>query len=130
MDFENVKLAAEHMKQAERLLSRGPFGYYLVEMSAAYDLLMNRFAPFKVGDQAHLAADIALGPNSGWHHWRHFFKKGQPCRVVSAECGSHGFRFGIQFDADTDERKATFTVNEADLVMPNTEAKGPRSGPA
>ena len=47
------------MRVAQEMLSGGPLDYYLTEMAAAHELLMTRYAPFKVGDRVRLA-DTAL----------------------------------------------------------------------
>lgn len=98
MKVDTVRRAAVLMRQAADLLNGGPLEYYLTELAAAHDLLMDRFAPFKVGDRVKLTKS----PDApGWTHCRHFLVPGALGTVMFAECGSRGFMFFITFDDDS-----------------------------
>jgi hypothetical protein len=106
IDIEHVREAAKKLQDAMNMLSRGPSGFYLEELVAAHDLLMGRFAPFKVGDRVRLLKAPDLKPVSacqqhGWWHCRHFLVPGAAGVVREAECGSKGFRFGVVFDSES-----------------------------
>ena len=101
MSSENIRRAAELMEQAHALLACGPLNYYLTEMAAAHDLLMSRFAPFKVGDRVTLAKVPDYEDAPGWRHCEHFLIVGATATVKEAECGSRGFRFAVEFDDDS-----------------------------
>ena len=123
MNSDTVKRAAALMREANDLLARGPLDYYLTEMTAAYDLLMQRFSPFKVGDKVQLAKAPAIEPISGWRAWQHLMHEGATGRVVCAECGSQGFMFGVVWDADTDSNPGQFKLAEH-YLQPNVRHEG------
>ena len=106
MNVDNILKAAEYISKGTSLLSAGPLSFYLTELVAAHDLLMERFAPFHVGDRVRLkkAPDFDSAP--GWLHYSHFLVPGTMATVGTAECGSRGFRFGVAFDDESwvDER--------------------------
>ena len=117
MNLDNVRKAASLMREAQDLLSAGPLDYYLTEMAAAHELLMTRFAPFKVGDRVRLRAapEIAEDVRPGWLGWKYLLVAGAAGTVVRADCGSRGFSFGVVFDADTSRNKGEFTFSDEDL---------------
>lgn len=103
MDIEDIKRAASLIKEAEGILAKGPLNYYLEEMAASYEMLMKRYAPFKVGDRVALSVtpNITRETACGWMGSKHFLKKASQGRVVTAECGLSGFTFGVEFDDET-----------------------------
>ena len=124
MSSENIRRAAELMEQAHTLLARGPLAYYLTEMAAAHDLLMSRFSPLKVGDRVTLAKVPDYETAPGWQHCAHFLVVGATGVVKAAECGSRGFRFGVEFDDDSwidntghERAKGTVVFREPDNRM-------------
>jgi hypothetical protein len=112
MELDKVRIAAKLLTQAQDILSGGPLEYYLTELAAAHDLLMTRYAPFKVGDRVRLKAapEITESVRPGWMHYKTLLVAGALGVVSTASCGSRGFVFDIIFDAD--ERKAKFAFNE------------------
>lgn len=128
MNFaDRVSKAALLMDEAHELLRKGPLSFYLREMSAAYELLMSRYAPFKVGDRVKLAKTPDITPEHapGWMSCRHFLVQGAIATVSDARCGEGGFRFDVMFDGETwldregverpISEKHTFTFREASL---------------
>jgi hypothetical protein len=101
LKIEPVKKAAALMREAMSHLSGGPLEFYLEEMAACYDLLLERFAPFKDGDRVELAVTPDFDTAPGWTCCKHFLVKGAKGYVREATCGKGGFRFGVVFDDDT-----------------------------
>lgn len=103
MNIGPVKEAAKLMREAMSHLANGPLEFYLEEMAACYDLLMTRYAPFKVGDRVELSCTPNITPQTahGWMACKHFLVEGSKGTVREATCGSGGFRFGIVFDDDS-----------------------------
>jgi hypothetical protein len=103
MDIRNISRAADLMREAQSVLGSGPLDFYLCELAASYNLLMERFAPFKVGDRVALSRtpNITSETAPGWMSCRHFLVKGATGTVKEANCGQGGFRFGIVFDDDS-----------------------------
>lgn len=96
-----IEEAAGHMQKGFDILNRGPLSFYLRELAAAYALLMDRFAPLKVGDRCALKETLDLDKDSGWYPHRHFLIAGSKGTVVEADCGSNGFIFDVHFDNET-----------------------------
>ena len=103
MRIENIKKATGLLREGMDLLASGPLDYYLTELAAAHELLMSRYAPFKVGDKVELAVTPTINEETdwGWLRSKHFLRKGAKGVVVSATCGTRGFRFGVVFDEET-----------------------------
>ena len=117
MDLDRVRKAAKMMREAQDLLSAGPLDFYLTEMAAAHELLMTRYAPFKVGDRVRLKAapEITENVRPGWLGWKSLLVAAAAGTVVRADCGSRGFTFSVVFDADTSRSRAEFMFIEDDL---------------
>lgn len=117
MDLDRVRKAAKMMREANDLLSAGPLDFYLTEMAAAHELLMTRYAPFKIGDRVRLKAapEITENVRPGWLGWKSLLVAGAPGFVVRADCGSGGFSFRVVFDADTRRNRGEFMFGENDL---------------
>ena len=115
MNLDKVRKAAKMMRDAQDILSGGPLDYYLTELAAAHELLMTQYAPFKVGDRVRLKAtpEITETVRDGWLHYKTLLVAGAVGVVVTADCGSRGFMFGIMFDAD--ERKKQFAFSDGAL---------------
>jgi len=101
VDIEHVRKAAHKLKEAMDLFGRGPLDYYLSELVAAHDLLISRFAPFKVGDRVRLTKVPDFEKAPGWAPSKHFLVVGAHATVVNVECGSGGFRFDVLFDDES-----------------------------
>ena len=115
MDVDKVRKAAKMMREAQDILSGGPLDYYLLELASAHDLLMTRYAPFKVGDRVRLKAapEITESVRFGWLSHKTLLVAGAAGVVVTATCGSRGFMFGVMFDAD--ERRGQFAFSDGEL---------------
>lgn len=103
-DFsERVRKATTMMDEAHQLLRYGGLEYHLREMAAAYELLMNRFAPFKIGDRVKLTKAPVINEKEawGWLGSKHFLVPGALATVVESRCGEKGFVFGVTFDRET-----------------------------
>jgi hypothetical protein len=101
MNIAKLREAAKALRSAMHLFDDGPLEYYLLELSAAYDLLMSRYAPFKVGDRVWLRRAPDFNEFPGWRGCEHFLIAGAKGEVRTAECGSSGFRFGVVFDEES-----------------------------
>ena len=128
MNPDNVKKAAHHITQAMDLLARGPLDFYLKELAGAYEFMMARCCPFKVGDEVELAPIINKTKNCDWMGSKNFLVAGAAGRIESAECGSKGFTFevtfydeswigqdGVKHPIDEDKRH-TFIFDEFSLI--------------
>ena len=114
MDLDRIRKAARMMREAQEMLSGGPLDFYLTEMAAAYELLMTRYAPFRVGDRVRLKAapEITNKVRPSWLYWKLLIVPGAQGVVVSADCGTDGFRFGVKFDGG---HGGAFVFGEGDL---------------
>jgi hypothetical protein len=101
MDIDHVRKAADKLKEAMEMFGHGPLDYYLRELVAAHDMLMSRFAPFKVGDRVVLKNAPNFEAAPGWTNCRHFLVPGAAGTVVDAGCGQDGFRFDVLFDDES-----------------------------
>lgn len=84
-----------------RILSSGPLDYTLQKLTKAHEVLMTRFAPFKVGDRVALRRAPDMDSNHGWRHCRHFLIPGAVGTVRSADCSLAG---NLIFDVDFDHQ--------------------------
>ncbi len=98
--FENFTKAMEKITEAQNLLQRGPCSYYVNEITGAYEYLMERFCPFKVGDRVMLKHSPYPMPY-GWVGSAHFLVSGSIATIHSTECGPTGFVFGVEFDDES-----------------------------
>lgn len=103
MDIQNVKDGFSLIEEGMSKLSRGSLHFYLDELTACYDLLINKYAPFKVDDIVILTRtpEISNEVSHGWMGAKHFLIKGARGRIQSVSCGSRGFRFDVIFDNET-----------------------------
>ena len=131
MDIAKVTRGADLLRQAMDTLNSGPLDFYLKELVAAHNLLMERFAPFKIGDKVRLTHTpvITEKVSYGWLGHKHFLVEGATGVVRDAGCGSRGFWFRVAFDEQswihyqTKERnlvpeddRGLFTFGEHDLA--------------
>lgn len=116
MNIKNVKEAAKAFETATRLLAAGPMEYYLTELTAAHDMLIERFSPYKVGDKVKLAYTFSLKPQSGWYPFRELLVEDEVFVITEVEAGSKGFRYlACHYDDSDDKNPPNFTLYEADL---------------
>jgi hypothetical protein len=80
---EKVRQLVEAYKEFSKL-NVWDIGWNLDQLVASYDLLMSRFAPFKVGDRVALAKTPNITQESapGWMRSKHFLVKGAEGTVV------------------------------------------------
>lgn len=119
--FENFTKAMEKITEAQRLLERGPSSYYVNEITGAYKYLMDRFAPFKVGDRVMLKEQPMPMP-SGWSGSAHFLKRGALATVREIECGSKGFTVQVIFD-DESWIKENWATKEKEVIPMEEDGK-------
>lgn len=120
--FENFTAAMEKITEAQRLLERGPASYYVNEITGAYEYLMDRFAPFKVGDRVMLKEAPDLDFNSGWWSSKHFLIRGALATVKTIECGPKGFTVQVIFD-DESWIKEDFATKTKEVVLMEKDRK-------
>ena len=100
MDYANVKDAFAKIKAGMSTLGHGPIDWYVDNLIAAYDLILNRFSPYKVGDRVTLREPH---PAPGdWQHSKHFLVPGEPATVESIEVRHDGkIAYYCVFDNET-----------------------------
>ena len=98
-DFkEGLKKIAEGYQQ----MNGGPASYTLDVLLAAYDALINDYAPFKVGQRIELKKAVDFDKCPGWSGREHWMTPGARGIVRDVSCDSHGvLSFGIHFDNET-----------------------------
>lgn len=102
--IEQVKDGIKKIQDGFSQINCGPVGYTLDVLLAAYDTLINKYAPFKVGDRVELLTTpkSANDKSSGWWHCRHFMVPGNTATVRTVSCSSDGLlRFDVEFDRET-----------------------------
>lgn len=103
MNAKNVKEAMELIDKGIGMLRRGPFDFYMQRLTDCYDLLIERFAPFKVGDRVLLTRTPEINEKTapGWIGSKHFLVKGAIGTVREVYCDGKEFGFQIEFDDET-----------------------------
>ena len=102
MEHDDIIEGIKLIEQGLSKFQSGPIDYYLKKLFKAREVLLTRFAPFKVGDRVTLSGPLVIEPNSGWNHCRHFLVPGEPATVRDSDCDLDGnFRFYIEFDNET-----------------------------
>jgi len=116
MGIEKVEKAISLMSDAIRLLNSGPLDYYLRKLVAAYNHLIEKHAPFKVGDRVALVAAPDYNKAPGWRHCAHFLVPGAKATVQEVEFTEKGFRFAVLFDDESwiDDRSGTINLLQGD----------------
>jgi len=119
--FETFKLAMEKITEAQMLLQQGPTAYYVSEITGAYDYMMDKFAPFKVGDRVMLKERPDPMPE-GWQSSAHFLVRGALATVKEIDCGSKGFTVHVEFD-DESWIKVDQVTGTKEIVMIEPDRK-------
>ena len=103
INHERVREGITKLEEGMRILSSGPLPYTLQKLTAAQGLLLNRFAPFKVGDRVKLKrAPEILNEMHGWWFCRHFLVKGATGTVRESDCTVEGqLVFDVEIDNQT-----------------------------
>ena len=131
MNTDNITEGVKLIEQGIAKLNSGPLDYTMKCLLAARDLLLNRFAPFKVGDRVTLTKNLEISSGHSWYGFRHFLVPGEPATVESSDCNDDGkLRFFIVFDNETyiqngekkpvmSDSKHSYMFFEGDLVLLN-----------
>ncbi len=114
--FTNFTKAMEKIEEAQRLLQQGPASYYVTEITGAYEYLMGRFAPFKIGDKVMLKNPPDPMPY-GWTSVAHFLIRGALAVVKEVECGPNGFSIGVEFEDESWIKKDYATKTEEVILF-------------
>jgi hypothetical protein len=119
MDIATVLRGADLIRQGMEALNSGPLEFYLNELVSAHNLLMERFAPFKIGDRVRLTRtpEITNDVCFGWIGHKHFLVEGSVGTVRDAGCGSRGFWFLVALDEQSWIHYQTGQLN----VVPENE---------
>lgn len=119
MDINNLKEAMQLQSRAQSILNSGLMSHYVEDLVAAYELLLTKFAPFKVGDKVRLKRNLTEGWAPVWHP---ILVEGVPGVVKKVECGRKGFRILVKLDFQKGLFKkspmgSSFTLREEDLEL-------------
>jgi hypothetical protein len=87
------------MAEAQRLLSNGPFEFYLTSIVEANEHMMSRFASFKTDDRVMLTH--APDTNNAWSSSAHFLVPGAAGIVRDVDCTKRGFFADVEFDEES-----------------------------
>ena len=102
MDTDKVVVGLRMIEDGIGLLATGPMDFYLKRLVAARELLLTRFAPFKVGDRVTLREPYQSAKITGWDQCKHFLIPGSPATVRGSDCTVDGrLEFDLEFDNET-----------------------------
>jgi hypothetical protein len=103
VSIERVKQGFLAIKDGMKLLDGGPLEYYMSKLTGCYDLLIDRFAPFKVGDTVELIQTPVISETEawGWMAGKHFLVEGARGVVREVDVDGQGFRALVAFDDDS-----------------------------
>lgn len=101
--IDDFKLAIEKIREADRLLNKGPLSYTIEQLVACYDLLINKYAAFCLGDKVQLKITLTITEktNHGWMGAKHFLVKGATGTIAEVGCNGKGFYYLVDFDDQT-----------------------------
>lgn len=79
------------------------FKYNLDKLLDCHELLLTKYAPFKINDKVVLTKtpDINEKDSWGWMHARHFLIKGAKGIVVEFDVSKRGFSAGVLFEEES-----------------------------
>jgi hypothetical protein len=119
----------QQLKEAERVLSKGPASYYFEKIEGYIDALFNKFAPFKEGDRVEIHKTLNFG--SGWEGSKHFLAKGCQGTVRDVDYIKGAFRADVEMDNQTwidsqgvknpIKKPYTFCLFETKIKLVNTK---------
>lgn len=101
MDLKTVREGFELMERGMRKLNGGPLDYYITRLTNCYQLLLDKYAPFQIGDRVVLTETLEIKPDSGWYSYRHFLVKGAIGIVREVDADTDGFSAGIEFEDES-----------------------------
>jgi hypothetical protein len=126
--MEKLKAGMEHIREAQYCFSAGPLEFWLKDLMECHDLLVRKYAPFKVGDRVILTRTPAIeaDKNHGWLSYKHFLIKGAKATVQDVSVHGDGFFAHVWFDDESwidrngnavaVANKSQFRFHEDDLV--------------
>ena len=99
---DRVKRGSKMIADGFALMGCGPFNWYLDELVAANEFMMERCCPYQVGARVQLvkAPDVSA-PGHGWKSCAHFLIPGAFATVRERSCGKGGFSFHVEFDNES-----------------------------
>ena len=99
---ERLKEACKHIQKATTIFNGGPLDYFINDLIGCYELLIERFAPFKADDRVALTKPPVIdSKNHGWYGSRHFLVKGAKGTVRSVHVSRSGFSADVEFDDES-----------------------------
>ncbi len=116
-----------HLLQDVQRLSYGDFFYLMGKYASAYELLAERYAPFRVGDRVRLKATPAIdeGHAPGWIGYKHILVAGalgvvKEVDVAMHEASGPNMIYAVTFDG---YEPAEFYFQEDDLEQEVKESQ-------
>lgn len=107
----------EELRRVVGILTNPDFLYRLRKYSAAYNALLTRYAPFKVGDRVRLSQSPSLANAPGWSGCEHFLVKGGRATVVSLDITPDNglLWYHVAFDEESwyDDRRVLHMIEPA-----------------
>lgn len=102
-NLERIQRGLKSIQDGFAVLSQGPAEYDLKCMLKATELLVTKYAPFKVGQRVELAATpiITKDKSYGWLHSKHFLVEGAQAVVASVDFDSEDLSFHVIFDDES-----------------------------
>lgn len=85
-----VKRGVDLISEGLSALNSGPFDFYLRQLIAAHKLVVERFAPFKIGDTVELAKVPNFEKALGWRGFEDFLVIGAVGQVRGIEIYAEG----------------------------------------
>lgn len=102
MDAKATKEALKNISKAIHRINSSEFEWNLDILIAAHEMLIERSAPFKVGQRVQLVKDVDCSDAPGWKCSEHFLKKGAMATVDSVEVRKEKrFAYYLIFDNET-----------------------------
>jgi hypothetical protein len=101
VDIATIREGFELIEKGMRKLNGGPMDYYITNLTDCYQLLLDKYAPFKVGDRVLLTETPDIDKSSGWYSCRHFLVKGAIGTVRQVDVDKNGFAGYVEFDQES-----------------------------
>jgi hypothetical protein len=103
MDTQALRSGLENLQKAVRDLEGLQLPYQVGNLIAAYEMLVTRYAPLKVGQRACLVSDEGLNAvfAPGWVGCFHFIQVGAACRVEEVSVIGGKWRFLVTFEQES-----------------------------
>ena len=103
MDLTNFREGMDMIEKGMRKFQGGPFDYYLRKLTECHDLLIDKYAPFRVGDRVFLTEAPRITPDKspGWLGCEHFLVRGAAGTVREVDVDGRGFSAAVEFDDES-----------------------------